>query len=93
MRVALAEDEQAVLRKFYLSRKGTSRRGQDGLQYGCGKLGSEQPRRPSTYLQASHVLPANRRKSGEGGIRTHETASNRLRDFQSRSFGQLGHLS
>ncbi len=31
--------------------------------------------------------------SGEGGIRTHETAINRLRDFQSRSFGQLGHLS
>ncbi len=50
MRVALAEDEQAVLRKVYLNRKGTSRRGPDGLQYGCGKLGSEQPRGPSTYL-------------------------------------------
>jgi hypothetical protein len=34
-----------------------------------------------------------RRESGEGGIRTHETALHRLRDFQSRSFGQLGHLS
>ena len=33
------------------------------------------------------------RKSGEGGIRTHETVQHRLRDFQSRSFGQLGHLS
>src|SRR5215212_2630238 len=32
-------------------------------------------------------------RSGEGGIRTHETAQHRLRDFQSRSFGQLGHLS
>jgi hypothetical protein len=39
------------------------------------------------------VIPANRRKSGEGGIRTHETVQHRLRDFQSRSFGQLGHLS
>src|SRR3712207_2345208 len=35
----------------------------------------------------------NKRKSGEGGIRTHETVQHRLRDFQSRSFGQLGHLS
>ena len=32
-------------------------------------------------------------KSGEGGIRTHEAALRRLRDFQSRSLGQLGHLS
>jgi hypothetical protein len=30
------------------------------------------------------VLPANRRKSGEGGIRTHETAQHRLHDFQSQ---------
>ena len=30
---------------------------------------------------------------GEGGIRTHETGYPRLRDFQSRSLGQLGHLS
>ena len=35
----------------------------------------------------------NKGKSGEGGIRTHETILHRLRDFQSRSFGQLGHLS
>jgi hypothetical protein len=34
-----------------------------------------------------------REKSGEGGIRTHEAALHRLRDFQSRSLGQLGHLS
>ena len=30
---------------------------------------------------------------GEGGIRTHETSYPRLRDFQSRSLSQLGHLS
>ena len=30
---------------------------------------------------------------GEGGIRTLEAGISRLRDFQSRSFGQLGHLS
>ena len=30
---------------------------------------------------------------GEGGIRTHETSHPRLRDFQSRSLNQLGHLS
>ncbi len=30
---------------------------------------------------------------GEGGIRTPETAYRRLRDFQSRSLSQLGHLS
>ena len=30
---------------------------------------------------------------GEGGIRTLEAVISRLRDFQSRSFGQLGHLS
>jgi hypothetical protein len=45
------------------------------------------------YLQVFHVLPAKQRESGEGGIRTHETVQHRLRDFQSRSFGQLGHLS
>jgi hypothetical protein len=49
--------------------------------------------RSAFTLQTFRILPANREKSGEGGIRTHETASNRLRDFQSRSFGQLGHLS
>ena len=30
---------------------------------------------------------------GEGGIRTLEAGISHLRDFQSRSFGQLGHLS
>src|SRR3990170_3115654 len=30
---------------------------------------------------------------GEGGIRTLEAGFSHLRDFQSRSFGQLGHLS
>ena len=30
---------------------------------------------------------------GEGGIRTPETGYPRLRDFQSRSLSQLGHLS
>ena len=30
---------------------------------------------------------------GEGGIRTHEAACRRPRDFQSRSLSQLGHLS
>ena len=32
-------------------------------------------------------------RGGEGGIRTLEAGISRLRDFQSRSFGQLGHLS
>ena len=43
-------------------------------------------RDPTFYLQVFHVLPANKRKSGEGGIRTHETVRHRLRDFQSQSF-------
>ena len=34
MRVALAKDGLSVLRKFYLNRRGASRRGPDGLQYG-----------------------------------------------------------
>jgi hypothetical protein len=33
------------------------------------------------------------RHGGEGGIRTLEAGISHLRDFQSRSFGQLGHLS
>ena len=45
------------------------------------------------YTLTLECLPANKRKSGEGGIRTHEAALRRLRDFQSRSLGQLGHLS
>lgn len=46
------------------------------------------------WLQLTSVATAPlTRKSGEGGIRTHETALHRLRDFQSRSLGQLGHLS
>ena len=44
-------------------------------------------------LQYCRISPAKQRKSGEGGIRTHEAVLHRLRDFQSRSFGQLGHLS
>ena len=34
-----------------------------------------------------------KKRGGEGGIRTLEAGISRLRDFQSRSFGQLGHLS
>ena len=33
------------------------------------------------------------RKGGEGGIRTLDAPFGHARDFQSRSFGQLGHLS
>src|SRR6266536_2194311 len=33
------------------------------------------------------------RKSGEGGIRTRDPPFRQVRDFQSRSLGQLGHLS
>jgi hypothetical protein len=37
--------------------------------------------------------PAIEKHGGEGGIRTLEAGISHLRDFQSRSFGQLGHLS
>src|SRR5215212_1119704 len=44
---------------------------------GCSTLGSKSDtallRNLIFALQVFYVLPANRRKSGEGGIRTHET--------------------
>jgi hypothetical protein len=82
------------------ARHGRRAGGHDGRGFGltgCSTVAvNSAPDLSGAFLLSSGrpcVLPANRRKSGEGGIRTHETASNRLRDFQSRSFGQLGHLS
>jgi hypothetical protein len=67
------------------------------LNLGCSTVAvNEVPNELGTSLfifQVFYVLPAKQGESGEGGIRTHETALRRLRDFQSRSFGQLGHLS
>jgi len=38
------------------------------------------------YALEYRVAAANDEKSGEGGIRTHETAQHRPRDFQLQSF-------
>ena len=67
--------------------------GRARLQYGCSKRGPKLIRGLSFHPPVLYVYLQNKGKSGEGGIRTHETVQHRLRDFQSRSFGQLGHLS
>ena len=52
-----------------------------------------QPAQPPLRKRAEREDADTRSSGGEGGIRTHETGYPRLRDFQSRSLSQLGHLS
>ena len=57
---------------------------------------ADKRRRASSSASAPVRIPGSpilESRGGEGGIRALEAGFSHLRDFQSRSFGQLGHLS
>ena len=82
---------------FFRSCRSPERRRLDGSSVrrrdrhgGRGGRGGQPLRREQSHPPEVVRLPA---VSGEGGIRTLDAPFGHARDFQSRSFGQLGHLS